>query len=213
MCRPSLGPCNPAETCNGSIPVCPTDITRPTGTVCRALAGPCDIVEVCTSGVPTCPNDAFRGGTTVCAPAGVSPICDPADLCSGSSPLCPTNLAPNGTTCDDGNACTGVSPNPPDSCNSGLCMGAPYLPTAGSFGTNSTATQTCGGAPAAGVCFFSVFYCSASGAPSSVGNPTGLPGYCGGNGGTNCSYNGCSGVACQRNFCKDCFGDCAANCP
>lgn len=47
VCRPAAGPCDVAETCDGTNKKCPTAAIAAGGVVCRAAAGPCDAVETC----------------------------------------------------------------------------------------------------------------------------------------------------------------------
>ena len=50
--------------------------------------------------------------------------CDPAEVCSGSSDTCPTDVrTPNGTACNDNNACTITS----NCTNNGVCVGVDRL--------------------------------------------------------------------------------------
>ena len=56
----------------------------------------------------------------------------------------------------------------------------------------------------------SVFYCNASGTATSQTAPSGFVNAMSNPAG--CDYNGCTGTACQENFCKDAMGSCS-NCP
>ena len=99
------------------------------GTVCRQANGGCDVAEVCDGISPSCPTDTFAPATTVCRAAANQ--CDVAEKCTGSSAACPSDgLKPNGSSCDDGNACTAN-----DTCQSGTC-------TSGS-GVTCTAPDQC----------------------------------------------------------------------
>ena len=54
---------------------------------------------------------------TICRES--SGACDPAEYCTGLVKTCPADVvSPNGTVCDDGNACTGTS-----YCNNTVCSG------------------------------------------------------------------------------------------
>ncbi|KAF3911511.1 p45K [Dactylellina cionopaga] len=57
VCRPSNGPCDPQETCNGSSSSCPTDVTSPDGQSCGdANAGTYCASGHCTSRDAQCRN-------------------------------------------------------------------------------------------------------------------------------------------------------------
>ncbi|MCZ7677682.1 MAG: hypothetical protein M5U28_02450 [Sandaracinaceae bacterium] len=150
MCRASAGPCDLAESCNGSGPSCPTDAFRSSSFVCRNSAGPCDVAESCTGSSAPCPTDAFVSSGTVCD-ATISGPCDLADVCTGSSASCPARYASSTTVCrasgtgdtqcDPPERCTGSSATCPanyvepngtwcngpncgfESCNAGVCTG------------------------------------------------------------------------------------------
>ena len=95
-----------------------------------ASAGACDLTETCPIASAACPADAKRTG--VCrATVG---NCDIAESCDAVSNACPPdNVAPNGTSCDDGDVCT-----TPDECQSGSCIG-----DAATCG-NATVEASCG---------------------------------------------------------------------
>jgi hypothetical protein len=104
-CRAAAGACDAAEACTGAASTCPADTLVGAGTECRAAAGPCDVAEACTGLDTACPSDAKS--TAECR-ASTGP-CDPAEACDGSNDVCPADLlSPNGTTCDDGDPCTGL---------------------------------------------------------------------------------------------------------
>jgi len=101
VCRASAGACDPAESCPGTGPSCPSD-AKSTG-VCRAAAGVCDVPESCDGVSNNCPAD--QKSTAVCRPA--TGTCDIAESCDGVSNNCPADAhQPDGTTCSDGNSCT-----------------------------------------------------------------------------------------------------------
>jgi hypothetical protein len=84
------------------------------------VAAVCDPAEAC------CDADGqYETGGTVCRAAADQ--CDAAEVCTGSSATCPADLGqPDGTTCDDANACTQT-----DECSSGVCTGSnPVICTA-----------------------------------------------------------------------------------
>jgi cysteine-rich repeat protein len=114
-CRAAAGDCDLAESCDGVDNDCPADVLATAGTVCRGAAGDCDAVETCTGSSSVCPADQKK--TTSCRPA--ASVCDVAETCDGASNDCPADeTAPDGITCDDGNACT-----PDETCTDGLCGG------------------------------------------------------------------------------------------
>ncbi len=115
-------------TCTGSNPV-----------VCTA-SDQCHVAGVCDPGTGVCSNPAAPDGTAcsdgnACTQTdscqmgtctGSNPVvCTPSDqchvagVCDPGTGMCSDPLAPNGTACDDGNACTQT-----DSCLVGLCVGA-----------------------------------------------------------------------------------------
>jgi hypothetical protein len=57
-CRPAVGSCDVAETCDGSSTQCPADRFRPSGTMCRLSTAACDPTETCSGDSPLCPPDA-----------------------------------------------------------------------------------------------------------------------------------------------------------
>jgi RHS repeat-associated protein len=117
VCRAANGACDVAETCTGTSTTCPADGFAASGTVCRASAGVCDVAETCTGSSAACPADGFLPASTICRPS--TGQCDVAESCTGSSAACPADgFAANGTTCNDGNACTQT-----DTCQSGSCVG------------------------------------------------------------------------------------------
>jgi hypothetical protein len=84
----------------------------PTSTVCNG-ADTCDGAGVCK---------ANNAPTTVQCRAAAGQ-CDLAEFCDGAG-NCPADAQkPNGSSCNDGNACTG--PNSTDTCQNGMCTGAP----------------------------------------------------------------------------------------
>jgi hypothetical protein len=113
-CRPSTGQCDVAESCTGSSGACPADGFQPSPTSCVGTSngGACDGTDSC-DGAGTC-VDGFKPSTTTCRPSAGQ--CDAAESCTGSSGACPADaFKPNGTPCNDGNACT------TDTCQAGAC--------------------------------------------------------------------------------------------
>ena len=117
-CRASVDVCDVAENCTGSDAACPTDAVQPATTACRPSAGDCDVAENCDGTGTACPADAFAPATQVCRAAADQ--CDVAENCTGSTAACPADgFQPDGTTCNDGVACT-IS----DQCAGGVCTGS-----------------------------------------------------------------------------------------
>lgn len=117
VCRPSVGPCDPAEVCNGASATCPGNALSPNGLVCRSSAGLCDAPELCTGTTGTCPADVMRPAGTECQPA--SGLCDEPDLCDGVDQFCRPRYKAAGTVCnttiagpcDAEDQCTGTAPD------------------------------------------------------------------------------------------------------
>ena len=80
-------------------------------------AGECDEAEHCSGTSASCPPDGKKTG--VCRPKAGA--CDVAESCDGMTDRCPTDgFEPDGTACDDRNACTTR-----DTCQAGACAGGP----------------------------------------------------------------------------------------
>ena len=115
ICRPSLGLCDPEETCDGSALTCPADTLDSAGTPCSNSAGLCDPVELCDGNNPTCPIDQVSDAGFPCRPS--VGLCDPVELCDGSSPTCPgdiiesvgTPCRPSVGLCDPAEVCDGTN--------------------------------------------------------------------------------------------------------
>jgi hypothetical protein len=102
VCRPSAGPCDPAEVCTGASALCPGDALTPSTTMCRPGASACDPIERCTGANPSCPADAF-------AAAGTS--CGAGRVCAGAA-CCATGATPSPETCNNvDDDCDGVVDN------------------------------------------------------------------------------------------------------
>jgi hypothetical protein len=99
--------------CPGSTPV----------TSCNGLPNttPCTDNNACTTG-ERCQSNACTGG----APKTCNPLdqCHIAGTCNRTTGNCSNPIKPNGSSCNDGNACTA-----PDQCQSGLCQGTVLLGT------------------------------------------------------------------------------------
>jgi hypothetical protein len=132
ICSPidacKAGPCQIGEVCRSTGPgsyVC-EDLDE-----CSSQNGGCDPRVSCTNA---------RGGR-VC---GALDACHPAYLCPASTTSCPLSTAPDGTACNDQNACTTA-----DLCVAGACVGSdPVVCAAASAcqlpGTCNPSTGTCG---------------------------------------------------------------------
>ncbi|ANM29936.1 hypothetical protein ABI59_10650 [Acidobacteria bacterium Mor1] len=121
QCRSAAGDCDDPATCPGNGPLCPPNPYKPPTHVCREAAGVCDSPETCSGVGPFCPSDQLLGSTTVCRPSTAD--CDAEEVCSGQL-SCPPDLpADDGTTCDDGLACTLI-----DTCEAGSCVGGTPTP-------------------------------------------------------------------------------------
>ena len=127
-CRPSAGPCDVAETCDGVSPSCPGNGFASPTTLCRAAVDECDANDFCPGGGSACAADAKKAGGTACTtdgnpctldqcdgssdacqhPAGnagavcrtANGVCDVAETCDGASTSCPADgFAPATTLC------------------------------------------------------------------------------------------------------------------
>lgn len=98
VCRPTAGPCDTAEKCDGASMACPANTFKPNTTVCRAAAGVCDVQEMCPGDGAACPPDGRKAAGAMCKAAGSNATCDPADFCDGFRTSCPATFAPYGTT-------------------------------------------------------------------------------------------------------------------
>jgi hypothetical protein len=104
VCNPSLGDCDPEETCTGSSATCPADMLEPMTTECRADAGPCDVAESCTGADVDCPANGFEMTGTIC----------------GDAQTCTASTQTNADTCNDSGTCVdGMT----ISCGNYLCDG------------------------------------------------------------------------------------------
>lgn len=99
--------------CPGSTPV----------TSCSGLPDttPCTDGNACTSG-ERCRTNVCRGGTPLVCTA--LDQCHNAGTCNPANGVCSNPTKPNGTPCNDGNACTS-----PDQCQIGTCQGTVTLGT------------------------------------------------------------------------------------
>ncbi|APR75713.1 Fibronectin type III domain protein [Minicystis rosea] len=119
------GPCHVAGTCDPATGACSNPIAA-NGTSCND-GDACTQTDTCQAGVCT-------GGNPVTCTA--SDACHVAGTCNPETGLCSNPNAANGTSCNDGNAC---SKN--DVCTNGACGGTAYVCTP----TSCQASSTCDG--------------------------------------------------------------------
>jgi hypothetical protein len=100
--------CHDAGTCEPATGLCSSP-AKPDG-------APCDDGNACTS-FDTCQAGTCVGSTPVVCAA--TDQCHDAGTCEPSTGLCSSPAKPDGTSCDDGNACTLV-----DTCRAGSCVGS-----------------------------------------------------------------------------------------
>jgi hypothetical protein len=108
VCRPAAGPCDKADSCNGTATTCPGDSKQTAGFTCRQALGVCDQAEVCDGSNNACPVNRLKAAGVICKPSGSNATCDPADYCDGIRSSCPASFAPFGTVCDTTKSCNGV---------------------------------------------------------------------------------------------------------
>ncbi|HEX7478644.1 MAG TPA: hypothetical protein VF331_12610 [Polyangiales bacterium] len=148
VCRPSAGPCDVAEKCDGTQTQCPANSFAAATEICHPATGICDAAETCDGVSAACPADALAPDTQQCRPAGG--LCDPADFCTGNSDGCPANqLSPATTvcrpavgTCDIAEKCTGTSANCPTD-QFTACSVTALSNTVPSSTSNTTTTGRC----------------------------------------------------------------------
>lgn len=115
VCRAVAGPCDTAETCDGTNAACPPDVFA-TGITCAGSSGStCDAPDICDGTTAACPARYAPAGTS--CRAG-SDLCDAAETCTGLSATCPTDAVlpsgsfecrPSAGDCDVSEWCNGVS--------------------------------------------------------------------------------------------------------
>jgi len=104
----ALDQCHDVGTCNPSTGNCSNPI-KPDGTAC-------DDGDLCTQ-TDTCQSGTCTGSDpVVCSPLDQ---CHNAGTCNPSTGNCSNPIKPDGTSCDDGDACTQT-----DTCQSGTCTGS-----------------------------------------------------------------------------------------
>ena len=141
-----------AGSCRGSNPVsCPPPDQCHTAGVCNATTGVCSNPAkndgaTCSDGnactqSDTCQTGACRGANPVTCAA--KDQCHSVGLCNATTGACSEPMAPNGTRCADGNACTQT-----DVCQAGRCEGSNPIRCSASdqchsAGTCNSQTGTC----------------------------------------------------------------------
>jgi hypothetical protein len=108
-CLPSDA-CHVVGTCDTSTGVCSNPIATDGNT--------CNDENACTQ-TDTCQSGVCTGSNPITCPPP-SDVCHVAGTCDTSTGLCSYPFAPDGTSCNDDNACTLT-----DSCQSGSCIGSP----------------------------------------------------------------------------------------
>jgi hypothetical protein len=133
--------------CTGSNPLAdgePCDGSGTCGATCqsgecsgspKADGTTCDDGNACTH-TDTCQSGTCTGGSPVVCTA--LDQCHLAGTCAPATGLCSEPDQPNGTTCNDSNACTN-----PDTCQAGICTGSPLTGASCNDGNACTQTDTC----------------------------------------------------------------------
>ena len=130
---PTPDQCHDLGLCSPATGLC-SNPSKPNGSACNADNSACTQSDVCQGGVCT-------AGTEVACPAPDQ--CHDPGICNPSTGVCSNPNKPNGSPCNDVNACTQT-----DSCQAGACVGAsPAVCTALDQCHNA---GTCN--PATGVC-------------------------------------------------------------
>ena len=125
--------CHAAGACDASTGTC-SNPTSTDGTPCND-GNACTRTDVCAAGV-------CIGSAVTCA---ASDQCHAAGVCDPATGSCSNPVAPNGTACNDGNACTQT-----DSCQAGVCTGTNPVVCTGTATCNPGTGLCAGGqAPAA----------------------------------------------------------------
>ncbi|HKU38527.1 MAG TPA: hypothetical protein VJR89_10280 [Polyangiales bacterium] len=192
VCRPTAGPCDAAESCDGSSSVCPSDGFASAGTACgeaSCSAGVATLISACSGSSLDCPNgptqpcNAYVCGANSClTTCSADSQCADGFFCDAGS--CTPKLA-------SGSACTTA-----DHCASGFCADGFCCNTAcqgqceacdlaSSRGTCSPAT----GAPRGG-------------RPACASDGTSCGGSCDGTQRTQCGYPNAD-VVCRDPSCSD----------
>jgi hypothetical protein len=183
--------CHEAGVCDPATGACFV-ATKPNGTACSD-GNACTQSDTCQAGTCTAGAPVVCGGADACHKAGV---CDPATgQCSAAS-------KPDGTRCEDGNACTQL-----DRCQAGVCTGGSPVTCAPADACHDAGTCN----PATGQCVMGTP--KGDGAPCSNGNActfdeTCHAGVCGGGKTVTCNT---PGDAChEAGVCDPTVGHCVS---
>ena len=106
VCAPA-DQCHDAGTCDPATGAC-SNPAKPDGTACHD-GNACTRTDTCQAGLCAGTNPV------TCAPADQ---CHDAGTCDPATGACSNPATPDGTACNDGNACTGT-----DTCQAGVCSG------------------------------------------------------------------------------------------
>src|SRR5206468_2248401 len=131
VCTPQ-DQCHDAGTCNPATGMC-SNHAKPDGSACND-GNACTRTDACQTGV-------CMGGNPVVCPAPDQ--CHDAGTCNPGTGTCSNPVKPNGSACNDGNACTRT-----DTCQTGACVSSnPVVCTpqdqCHDAGTCNPATGTC----------------------------------------------------------------------
>ena len=127
--------CHAAGTCSPTTGLC-SNPNQPDGTACND-SNACTQTDLCESGVCTGSNPVACNTPPDTCHTTAGATCNPANG------TCDYPAAPNGTACNDGNACTQT-----DACQGGVCAGSNPVVCKASDGCH--AVGTCN--PASGAC-------------------------------------------------------------
>jgi hypothetical protein len=105
---PAPDGCHVAGTCNAMTGVC-TNPAKPDGSACSD-SNPCTQTDTCIAGACTGTNPVVCAAVDACHVAGT---------CNVMTGMCSSPAKPDGSTCNDGNACTQT-----DTCVMGACTGS-----------------------------------------------------------------------------------------
>ena len=117
--------CSVDADCNPTSDQCTTGVCRTTGMGLKCNCSvplpnntPCNDNDACTSG-ETCQNGTCRNPTSTVT-CTASDQCHKAGTCDPATGMCSNPTKPNGSGCNDNNACTTN-----DACSNGTCVGGP----------------------------------------------------------------------------------------
>jgi len=116
VCRAVDGPCDVAESCDGTSSGCPGDGYATSAVTCRAAAGACDQADQCSGSSPACPADAKAAAGTTCTPdaeACTRDVCDGAGTCTHPGGNSGSVCRPAAGSCDVSERCDGTTPSCP----------------------------------------------------------------------------------------------------